>query len=341
MGKISDESREIRLARARLTATKKTIRLLVFVRGSFVLISAILMTAVLGSLHQLNLPLVFAGSLVGVAIFTVLITPVKSIWLSNFGLACQTEQLWDDAENVAMDEAEVQINQILEGGYPQTPFPGLRLKVAQMQVMLIRKGDLKGAARLAEYLYRESREESKEYKANGLACIYLELGKYERGFELLETALTQIESNERSNSPGHVIALLGLAKGNIELERIAEAEKYLERLKTVTQACHAQKGTNTTDEYVKMAAANPSIEMAFYWYHLSRLRELQGSDEAESALSGAIEIMKDPALRKMLVLFYPELMLASATLALGKNDFVKAETKAREAMEIFENDTPS
>lgn len=341
MVNISKEERELRLARAKLTATTKTIRLLIFVRGTFVLVAATVLTLVLSSLHPLNLPLTFAGSLVGIAIFTLATTPIKSIWLSKFSSACQTEQLWDDARDIAMDNAEEAINDILEGRYPRNPFPGLRLKVSQMQLVLIRKGDLKQAARLAEYLHRDSKPDNKDYKTNSLGCILLKVGKYDRGFELLESALTNIESNNRTNSPAHVTSLLGLSQGCIDLERFDKAERYLERLKDATKACHSQKGTNTTDNYVKMSVANPGIEMAFYWYNLSRLRELQGSDEAEATLQKAIDIMKDPDLRKVVVLFYPELILTKATFALSKNDYLKAETLAKEALELYLSDTPN
>lgn len=341
MSNTSKEPREIKIARAKVAATFKTIRLILFVHGTFALITATLMALVLGSMFHLNMPLVFAGSLFGLAVLLAARVNIKSIWASSFATACQAEKLWDDAENTALDGALESINEILDGKYPSNPAPGLRLRVAQMQVVLIRKGEMKNAAKLAEYLYRESPSENKSYQANGLGCILVELGKYDRGFEILESALTQVEAGDRSNSPAHVTALIGLAQANINLERLDKAESLLKRLKASTEACQSEAGKTVTDRYVKMSAADSGIEMAFYWFFLGQAQKLRGNEEAEASLQRAADIMKAPALRTKLVLFYPEIMLTTGLFALANKDYIKAEKQAKEAITIYEEETPS
>lgn len=341
MDKNSKDLPKFRLARAKLSATTKTIKLVVFLHGTLALIFAVLITAVLAPLLHMDIPLFFAGSLVGSAILLLGLSPIKSIWLSNFGMACQEEQLWDTAMSTAMDGEEATLVGILEGKYPQNPSPGLALKVSQLEVMMVRQGEMKKAARLAEYLYRDSAEgEDKLYKANSLACVLVELGQYERGFELADGTLAKLDETKRSNSPCSVTSLLALVQGHLDLERLEKAEKYLERLKGTIAEVYSKVSTNITDEYIKMEGSQ-STELAFYWYFMGRLNELKGSADAEMAFKSAIDIMKTPALRKKHILFYPELILASAILALTNRDYTKAEQLAEEALKLYESDTPS
>ncbi len=337
----SDATNKLKLARAKSKATAKTIKLLIFVQGSFALVLAGILTAILSTTMHLNAPLVFIGSLVGLFILSASRSTVKNIWESEFAMACQEEGLWSEASKIASQGIEGAIKEILEGKYPQEGGPELGLKVSQLQIIAIRKGDTKTAAKYAEFLYRESadNQENRTYQVGALGCINVELGNYERGFQLLEGNLDELEANGRADAPACVTSLLGLLQGAIDLERFAEAEKYLARLKKTIELSHSTASNNSTDRWVKQEAGNKSIENAFYVNYSAKLKHAKSDPAAELELLEAFEIAKDPEVRSRVTLLYPELLVYHAQVMLNKDDFEKAEKLADQAAVYYETKT--
>lgn len=314
MPENSDETNKLKLARAKSKATAKTIKLLIFVQGTFALVLAGILTAILSTTMHLNAPLVFIGSLVGLFILSASRSTVKNIWESEFAMACQEEGLWSEAMKVASSGIEDAIKEILDGKYPKEGGPELGLKVGQLQIIAIRKGDTKTAAKYAEFLYRESadNQEDRIYQVGALGCINIELGNYERGFQLLEGSLDELEAKGRADAPACVTSLLGLLQGTVDLERFSEADKHLSRLKKTIELSHSSVGNNSTDRWVKQEASNKSIENAFYVYYSAKLKHAKDDPAAELELLEAFEIVKDPGVRSRVTLLYPEMLVYHA-----------------------------
>lgn len=340
MPEKTDETNTLKLARAKSKATAKTVKLLIFVQGTFALILAGILTLILATTLHLNAPLVFVGSLVGLFVVSASRSPVKSIWESELAMACQEEGLWSEASKLASSGFEDAIKEILDGKFPAHTGPELGLKVSQLQIISIRKGDTKTAAKFAEFLYRDSADdENRIYQVGALGCINVELGNYERGFQLLEESLDELAAKGRSDAPACVTSLLGLIQGAIDLERFAEAEKYLARLKKTIELSHSTAGGNATDRWVKQEASNKSIENAFYVYYSAKLKHAKDDPAAELELREAFEIVKDPGVRARVTLLYPEMLVYHAQVMLKKNDFEKAEKLADQAVAYYETKT--
>ncbi len=341
MSKKSQEANAIKLARAKTKATISTIRLLVLLRGSFALVVAGSMTLLLVSLFHLNAPLTFAGSLFGMLALTFSSKSIRLIWASKLASACQEEGLWNIADDMASEGIEDAMASILAGRYPQTTGPELVLKVSQLQMISIRKGDLKTALKYSEFLYRESNDDPKNRgcQASSLACCCIELGDYNRGFELLAQSLDNLEQDGRSDSPAFITALLGMVRGSLDLERIVESEKYLHRLKEVIAFCHSKSSSDRLDEFVKQEVSARKIEPTFAAYFSARLKDLKGDPESELEILAALDMVKDPDVMKKVTLLYPEMIGFHAHLMLKKNALDQAEKLCRQAIGHYETKT--
>ncbi len=341
MTKKSHDSDAFKLARAKSNATARTIKLVLFVQGGFALMTATFMTFVLAFMFHLNAPLAFAGSLLGIFLVTMTRTSIKHIWLSHLATCLQEEGLWDKANELATEGIAGVIEEILAGKQPQHVSLELPMKVSQLQVMAIRKGDLKKAVKYSEFLYKNSRKEGSghSYQANSLGCGLLELGNYERGFELLTANLDEMEAQGRGDAPAYVSALLGMSQGCIDLERIDDAKKYLKRLQEAFELCHSKGAADKTDAWLKQESVNKRIEQAFLTYHQARLKDLQNDKEAELQMRSAIDMAKDPEVSRKVTLLYPEILLSYSQIALKKNDLGKAEKLAKEALQYYETKT--
>ncbi len=337
----SEEANAFKLARAKSKATAKTIKLLIFVQGTFALVLAAILTVILSTTMHLNAPLVFVGSLVGLFILSATRSTVKNIWESAFSMACQEEGLWSEASKIASGGIEDAIKEILEGKFPVASHPNLALKVSQLQIIAIRKGEAKTAAKFAEYLYRESagQRENRSYQLGTLGCINIELGNYERGFQLLSSSLDELEAENRADAPACISSLLGLLQGSLDLERFEEAEKYLARLKKSIELSHLTAGKNSTDRWVKQEAGSKSVDNAFYAYYSAKLKHAKNDPEADLELMEAFEIVKDPGVRLRITLLYPEMLVHHAQVMLKKNDFEKAEKLADQSIVYYETKT--
>ncbi len=80
MPENTDETNMLKLARAKSKATAKTIKLLIFVQGTFALVLAAISAVILSTTMHLNAPLVFVGTLVGLFILSASRSSVKNIW---------------------------------------------------------------------------------------------------------------------------------------------------------------------------------------------------------------------------------------------------------------------
>lgn len=341
MAEKSAEANAFKLARAKSKATSRTVKLILFVQGGFALVMATIMTAILVFLFHLNAPLAFLGSLVGIFAITLTRTSVKTIWQSNFAFCCQEEGLWSKAEELATVGIGDEIEQILAGRQPQTEGHELPMKVSQLQVMAIRKGDLKTAVKFSEYLYRNSADDrhNRAYQSNSLACNYIELGNYTRGFELLGANLDNLDAAGRTGTPAYISTLLGAIQGSIDLERIEDAERYLERLHKAIETSRNDVSTNKTDIWIKQTLETKSIDDAFASYFSARIKLLKNDAEAELELKQAFEIVKDPAVQRVLTLLYPEMLTFHSQLMVKKKEYDKAEKLAQQAIEYYESKT--
>jgi|GEM_PF-6814288 tetratricopeptide (TPR) repeat protein len=341
MAEKSAEANAFKLARAKSNATSRTIKLILFVQGGFALVMATVMTVILTFLFHLNAPLAFLGSLVGTFAISLSRTSVKTIWQSNFASCCQEEGLWEKAEELATLGISKEIEQILSGKQPQTSGHELPMKVSQLQVMAIRRGDLKTAVKYSEYLYRNSVDDrhNRAYQANSLACNYMELGNFSRGFELFGSNLDELDASGRSDTPAYISTLLGMVQACIDLERTEEAEKYLARLQKSIEASRDSSSSNKTDSWIKQTVSTGGVDDAFALYFAARIKMLKNSPEAELQLLQAFEIVKDPDIQKRLTLLLPEMLTVHAQLMVSKNNYDKAEKLAQQALDYYESKT--
>ncbi len=341
---MSDESKEdnaFKLARAKSRATAKTLRLLLFVRGGWAFGTAVAMTVILTFFFHLNAPLAFAGSFIGALIIGLVRAPVGKVWQSIFTSACQEEGLWDTADAMATAGIEDAIKDILEGRQPQHINTDLMLKASNLQVLSIRKGDLKTAYKYSEFLYKntDASKANRSYHENGLGTINIELGNYENGFQLLSRCLDKLEAENRADTPSYVTALLGMVQGSLDLERADDAERFLKRMHDASQANHVKTANTTADRWVQQAVTHKSIHDAFESYFSARLKELKGDPEAELELLRALDLVKQPEVMKKVILFYPEVVLFHAFLMIRRSQFEKAEKLAAHALDYYETKT--
>ncbi len=337
MSQNSKETNAFKMARAKSNATAKTLKLVISIHGKLTIVLATILTLLLVTTLHLNAPLAFAGSTFGVFLVLLLCTPLKEVWRSEFSMACQQEGLWGEATRVSSEGIEEAIQQILAGKYPQVQTPDLALKISQMQIIAIRKGEMKKAAKFVEFLCKQSDDDSgRSYQTGTLGCIYIDLGNYERGMQMLCQNLDELEAENRNDAPACVSALLGLLQGALDLERIEEAEKWLLRLKKAIDLSATSTGKDETDRWVKQDSNCKSIDKTFYAFYSAKLKLLKDDPEAELHLKEAFEFVQEPGVQQRVTLLYPEMLVFQANMMLKKSDFTKAEKIAKQAVEHYE-----
>lgn len=339
MSKNSKEANSFKLARAKSKATVRTAKLLINIHGKLTFILATALTLLLAITLHLNAPLAFTGSTVGVFLVLVLCTPLKEVWKSEFSMACQQEGLWSEATRVSSEGIEDAIQEILDGKYPAVQPPDLPLKISQMQIIAIRRGEMKKAAKFVEFLCKSDDGSGHSYQTCALGCIYIELGNYERGMQILCQSLDELQAENRNDAPASVSAQLGMFQCDLDLERIEEAERSLARLKKAMDLSASSAGKDETDNWVRQDSNCKSIDKTFYAFYSAKLKFLKDDSEAELMLKEAFEYVKEPGVQQRITLLYPEMLVFHANMMLKKHQYEKAEKIAAQAVEHYETKT--
>ncbi|MBX9671384.1 MAG: tetratricopeptide repeat protein [Candidatus Obscuribacterales bacterium] len=319
---------------AKVTATYRTIRLLAMIHGTVGLIGAGVLTLILCFLFHLDPLMAFAGSFVGCVIVCLSLIPIKPIWLSKFTCVCQERKLYELADKLAYEGIEGSVQEILAGRKPREETPELRLKLSQLQLLYIRKGELRTAMKIAEYMVSTA---DSPYHDNTIATMYVEVGRFEDGIRILRSSQVGLNMEGRGNSPVAVTTYLGLISAELSLRRFSAAEGSLQKLKEVLDG--DQECQQSTDRLVRIEVAKREIDTAFYLYLLGKLQTLTGDESAESNLTAALKIMEKESNRRAVQLLPPEIKLSLAELALAKGQFEKAKTEAEQALRVYETES--
>lgn len=328
-----------KLALAKFIAFRKLALMILRVHGALILGLSITLALLLSFVFRLNPAFAFAGSLVAGLIFSVAISPIKELWNSALSNACQQVGLWKVSYSLSQEGARDPITEILSGKFPANAGPMLGLKVSQLQLLSARKGDLKTAVKYGEYLYRDSMgdKDSHSFQASTLGSTYVELGNYDRGFSLLGECLDELDQAARRDSPAYITGLLGMLYGAIELERIQESEKFLNRLAKAIEHSHATKNANPADRWVRDDLTNSySIEQAFQLFYEARVKELKSDSKAEAEFVKALQIAKRNDIQSTVVLLYPDILTCFAMFKLRTGSFDEAHKLASEAASYYE-----
>ena len=303
----------------------------------FILVGAVITSAILSFLFNLNGPILFAGSIVGFTILALVGVPFKKLWRSELFQAYQFEKLWEHARAILSESSSGEVEDILNGKSPKNCD---ELVLGQAIIYWIRKGDLRKSLLLSEYLseYRaaQSTGSPEPYRCDTRSALYMELGKYHDGQALALSWLAQLEADGRSRSGAYINSLLALIDGYEALRRRTDAEKMLNRLREVVEGAAPEDVT----EALLRRQTGPEIEWSFYWLCLGRLHLLKGDfDQAEIDLNRARTLMSRDRNNKLLTLLYPEILLTIAELCVSRNRLLEAEQWIEETMEYYHSRT--
>ncbi|MBY0549666.1 MAG: tetratricopeptide repeat protein [Candidatus Obscuribacterales bacterium] len=299
----------------------------------FILIGAVITSAILSLLFNLNGPMLFAGSLVAFTFLAFLNIPFKRVWKAELFSAYQFEKLWSHARAVLSEGSSNQIEDILQGKSPEDCDRGV---LAQEIYYWIRKGDLRKWSLLAEYQAMKSLESPDLYYVDTRTALYMETGKYHEGQALALNWLAQLDAEGRSKGGAYISSLLALIDGYHSLRKKTELAKMLDRLREVVEG----DGPGDAAESLIRSQCGSEIEWSFYWLYSGRLHLLHGElDQADIELTKAKTLMSCEHNNRVIILLYPEILLTIAELCVGRNSLVEAEHLIEEAIEYYHSAT--
>jgi tetratricopeptide (TPR) repeat protein len=327
------------LSSVKFTAAYKTARLLVWTLGTLVLISSGILTALMCGIFHLNPLMAFLGSVVGSLILFIRPPIIKLVYRSKLTQACEQEGYWDLADQLVFEDANPLYEDILSGKRVDPDKVQLSaVPLSQAQLLLIRRGEMRKALKIAEQLSRgHADNESGTYSDNMVGILYVTLGRYNEGLSILRASMNRLEATNRQNSPAFTSVVLGFLQTYVEQHNVAEAKKFLEKLKGSVD--EDKKNETKSDNIVRMECNVDEVDRAWHWFFSGQIKMRAGEAGAEEAFLKAKEIMSKPAHLKLLSLFYPEILLNLAMLSLMQNDYRKAETLAKTGIDYYEKET--
>lgn len=319
-------------------ATFRAARLILLVHGLLGLIAAAVLTLISVGLFHANPLFAFCGSFVACTILLLALVPVKPIWQSYYTTVCQERGLYAEADRLAFSGVRQALDEILSGRTPRDVDIDMRLQLAQVQLIFIRKGEMLKATKVAEFLSQVKDGSNDPYPDTSLASLYIEVGRYDEGFQILRRSLADLESDGRANSPAAVTTVVSLISGLVALHKVEEAQSSLGRLKTIIDGGSEDKG-DLTDLIIRIDAARSDVDLAFYWYYLGRLLLVKRDSAALSTMEKARALMQKPENSRILTLFLPEIELGMAEATLRSGDFSRAVTLAQSSLKLYETTT--
>ncbi len=319
-------------------ATFRAARLILLVHGLLGLIAAAVLTLTSVGLFHANPLFAFCGSFVACTILLLALVPVKPIWQSYYTTVCQERGLYEEADRLAFSGVRQVLDEILSGRSPRDVDIDMRLQLAQVQLIFIRKGEMLKATKVAEFLSQVKDGSNDPYTDTSLASLYVEVGRYDEGFQILRRSLSGLDSDGRANSPAAVTTLVSLISGLVALHKVEEAQSTLGRLKTIIDGVSEDKG-DLADLIIRIDAARSDIDLAFYWYYLGRLLLVKGDSAALSTMEKARVLMQKPENSRILTLFLPEIELAMAEGWLKSGDLSQAASLAQSSLKLYETTT--
>lgn len=319
-------------------ATFRAARLILLVHGLLGVIAAAVLTLVSVGLFHANPLFAFCGSFVACTILLLGLVPVKPIWQSYYTMVCQERGLYAEADRLAFSGVRQVLDEILSGRTPSNVDMDMRLQLAQVQLIFIRRGDMLKATRVAEFLSRGVDGSQDPYTDTSLASLYIEVGRYDEGFQILRRSLAGLDGDGRANSPAAVTILVSLISGLVALHKVEEAETHLRRLKSVIDGGSDDRG-DLSDLIVRIDAARSDIDLSFYWYYLGRLLLLRRDAAAVSTMEKARVLMRKAENSRILTLFLPEIELGMAEAWLKSGDLTQAASLAQSSLKLYETTT--
>lgn len=298
----------------------------------FILIGAVLTSAVLSFLFKLNGPIVFAGALFGFTILALAKVPFKRLWKSELFQAYQFEKLWDHARAVLSEGANNEIEDILQG---KTPENCDRMVLSQEVLYWIRKGDLRKWRLLAEYQARTF-EPPSFHQTDTRCALYMAIGKYHEGQTLALNWLAHLDANDRLKSADYIGTVLALLEGYHALRKVTELERMVNRFREVVEGGKPQDAA----ESLIRNQCGSEIEWSFFWLYQGRLHLLNGElDLADVDLNKAKTLMSREQNSKVITLLYPEILLTIARLCVARSCLVDAQELIEEAIDYYHTAT--
>jgi hypothetical protein len=242
------------LTRAIWRATKQTAKLFLLTWGWALFIAAGVIALVLSSKFNFNMPLAFAGSLVGLFFVAGAVLPTKRVWRAFLAHACQEERLWDIADQLAFDDAGSALDDILSGRYPQNAHPNLDLALHEVLLIFIRKGEVRRAIRVAQYIVEEDKREEvgDEWHSAStiLAGLYADIGRFQVALAMCRAGLVDVESSGSAWSSSRITYLMVMTQVHIDLHQIPESKKWLKSVKRDIDSRRTAVIDNKLDHFV-------------------------------------------------------------------------------------------
>ncbi|HEY9718695.1 MAG TPA: tetratricopeptide repeat protein [Trichormus sp.] len=330
---------EVEHQRLKMLAMTRLARLFITVNGTISLIVAGVFTLILTPIFHLNAPLAFAGSFLGLILFQLLMPDMRKLWRSSMVDVCQKEHHWDVADQLILEDTGVVLQQILDGKPCPTFDKGKHeLPLSQARLIYIRKGESASVIKLSEFLCEK--RAGNPYESVTLGCVYMDYGRHDDGFRILNQTRVQLETAGRENSPPYLSVHLGLTAGYISLHKIKEAQATLDKLEEIVNVLAGGNQKDRLDQLVvKHDEIKHEMHRAQYLKLSGKIKELTGDPEASIALTAARDIMKNKELQKTLTLLYPGIVNDMADLAIRQKQFDKAAQFAKECDDYYENET--
>jgi tetratricopeptide (TPR) repeat protein len=264
---------------------------------------------------------------------------IGKIWRSSIVDVYQKEHYWEAADQLILEDTGPVLQQILDG----KPCPNYEkgkheLPLSQARLIYIRKGESANVIRLSEFLSKQRPDNP--YESVTLGCVYMDYGRYDDGFRVLNQTRVQLETAGREDSPPYLSVHLGMTSGYISLHKIKEAQATLSKLEEIVNVLAGGNQKDRIDQLVvKHNVLKHEMHRAQCLKLSGRIQKFTGNPEASLTLTAAREIMKNKELQKTLTLLYPDIVNQLADLALMQKQFDKAAQFAKEADEYYENET--
>jgi tetratricopeptide (TPR) repeat protein len=321
--------------KAKLKATLSSARLFLLLYGSVGLVGCVGVTMLLCGWLHLDPYATLAGSFVSFVILGAATLPMKTIWKSKLISAYQEEHLFDLANELGFKDIGREVAQILDDKYPSISEPDhFILRITDLRLLFIRQGEMGKARKLSQYLYRMQPENS--YNISCLASINDSLGYFDEALELALRNIDNLSSDVRTSSPAVATSCLCLISTNLYLHRTVEAQKWLERLKTVIDTKDRSKTESNVDRLVRIECNSTNVDAAFYALYLGKFQMLAKQSDARENMMKAEKFMAIEENQRRLLLFYPSIMMSLGRLSMQEGNYKPALVNFERALSLYE-----
>lgn len=327
--------RKLRLAKtAAFFSIAKTI---LVTAGLPITIAILLVAASCSSAFHLNFGIALCGTVVGTFILGILFGPTDALYKSALSMEYQRREMWDEADQIAFAEAGSTYHQIIKGGEPSYIDVKTLLGLSQVQLILVRKGEMNDAVHIARFLANRHGQTPDEEICNlsTLGVLNIELGDFASGVRLLQRLDARLVSEGRESSPSAFVCCLGLVEAFIQMRDQARGSEWLEKARERTLLKNNKQ--TVTDKLTRESCGGNDVELGLLLLLTGQLSILKGDTTgAELHLLEALRLTQNESVRQNCKLLFSDLLLHLSEVALLQGDYHKAAQYAEEAVNYGE-----